>query len=280
MTTRVPRRNFGELVFIGDIVAVNGQPAKGTWVGRSSEIIQNPNPQPGQAISDINRSVVTQNAFEILQPDGTPIGTIMVNGLGAGPRPPGAPLVSTGSNQVVVGGTGAFLGARGQMGSARVAQERPPASVTEDPGNRRTLSGGTRRLVVHLIPLSRPETVTTPSGPAVFQADMSQVTAVNPARAGEVLILTATHLGPTRPGVDPGQPFPESPLQVVNSPVEVKVNGQAAEVVSKVGVPGAVNTYRVEFRVPEGTAAGTATVQLSAAWIAGPEVQIPVSLMN
>ncbi|MBI3470113.1 MAG: hypothetical protein HY013_02000 [Candidatus Solibacter usitatus] len=117
----------------------------------------------------------------------------------------------------------------------------------------------------------------TPNGPSVFHgADFSLVTAAKPARAGEVLILTATHLGPTRPGVDPGRPFPPSPLQEVNSPVDVLVNGQTAEVINKIGWPGLVDNYRVDFRVPEGTAAGTASLQLTAAWIAGPPVNIPV----
>jgi hypothetical protein len=37
-----------------------------------------------------------------------------------------------------------------------------------------------------------------------------------------------------------------------------------------------VDTYRVDFRVPEGMVAGTASVQLSAAWIAGTAVRIAV----
>jgi len=36
------------------------------------------------------------------------------------------------------------------------------------------------------------------------------------------------------------------------------------------------NVYRVDFRVPEGTAAGMATLGLSVAWINGSEVKIPV----
>src|SRR5574337_1612411 len=40
-----------------------------------------------------------------------------------------------------------------------------------------------------------------------------------PAAAGEVLSLFARGLGPVKPGVDPGQPFPSSPLATVNSPV-------------------------------------------------------------
>jgi uncharacterized protein (TIGR03437 family) len=90
------------------------------------------------------------------------------------------------------------------------------------------------------------------------------------------LIVQATGLGPTVPGVDPGQPFPADANLPVNSPLTVKVNGQDAEVVSGVGWPGLVDTYRVDFRVPSGMAAGTASVQLSAAWIAGPAVRIAV----
>ena len=91
------------------------------------------------------------------------------------------------------------------------------------------------------------------------------------------MILTASNLGPTRPGVDPGKPFPATgpPLEV-NSPVDVTVNGQAAEVMNKIGWPGLENVYRVDFRVPDGTATGIATLQLSAAWIAGAEVKIAV----
>ena len=68
------------------------------------------------------------------------------------------------------------------------------------------------------------------SGPAVVHAnDFKPVTAAKPATSGELLILYATALGPTRPGVDPGKPFTTSPQQVVSSPVEVTVNGTSAE---------------------------------------------------
>jgi len=96
---------------------------------------------------------------------------------------------------------------------------------------------------------------------------------------GEWLILSATGLGPTRPRIDPGKPFPRwvsGKEHLVNSPVEVIVNGKAAQVISAIGWPGQTNVYRVDFRVPEGTAAGTATLGLSVAWIDGPEVKIPV----
>ena len=58
------------------------------------------------------------------------------------------------------------------------------------------------------------------------------------------------------------------------SPVEVIVNGKAAQVINALGWPGMNNVYRVDFRVPEGTAAGPATLGLSMAWINGPEVKM------
>jgi uncharacterized protein (TIGR03437 family) len=65
-------------------------------------------------------------------------------------------------------------------------------------------------------------------------------------------------------------------LQDINSPLDVTVNGQAAAVINKIGWPGLVDTYRVDFRVPDGTAAGIAAIQLTAAWISGIAVNIPI----
>src|SRR5260370_24125296 len=146
--------------------------------------------------------------------------------------------------------------------------------MTEDPANRSKNGGGRARYVLHVIPQSQPQIVATASGPAVFHADFSPITTAKPARAGEVLIARATGLGPTLPGVNPGQPFPLDAVQQVNSPVEVSVNGQSAEVINKIGWPGFVDTYRVDFRVPDGTTARAATIQMSAALIARPPVSI------
>jgi uncharacterized protein (TIGR03437 family) len=130
---------------------------------------------------------------------------------------------------------------------------------------------------LHLIPMSRPEIVSTPGGPAVVHAsDFKLVTAANPATAGESLILYATGLGPTRPGVDPGKPFTSSPQQVVNSPVEVAANGQPAQVLYAGGFPGSVDGYHVSFRLPAGIAPGQVSLQVTAAFIPGPEVKIAV----
>jgi uncharacterized protein (TIGR03437 family) len=68
------------------------------------------------------------------------------------------------------------------------------------------------------VPVTQPQVLATVNGPAVTHAsDGSLVTSAKPAKAGEILTLFASGLGPTQPGVDPGQPFPASPLQVVKT---------------------------------------------------------------
>ena len=105
------------------------------------------------------------------------------------------------------------------------------------------------------------------------------MTALNPARAGEVLIVRAKGLGPTRPRLIPVgfKPFGRDPYEEVNSPVEVTLGDKEAEVINKIGWPGTFDVYRVDFRVPAtGSAPGMAALRLTAAWIDGPEVLIPV----
>ena len=113
--------------------------------------------------------------------------------------------------------------------------------------------------------------------PAVLHAsDNTLVSAAKPAKVGEVLTLYAAGLGPTKPGVDPGQPFTADPIQLVNSPVQVLVNGNPGDVLYAGGYPGAVDGYQVNFRIPDGAKAGQAVLQLTSAWIAGPAVNIPI----
>jgi hypothetical protein len=262
-------------VVLGDIVAVNGQPAKGLYVGRTKGINATPTPVPGQAIADVQRTSLREFVFEILKSDGTPIGTLLGSGLVGGPAPPGAPLASQGGNLAITGGTGAFLGARGQLGGA--SGNGRAALMTEDPFYRRIHGGNKLRFFLHVIPMYVPQIVTTANGPAITHSnDFTPVSASKPATAGEILSLFATGLGPVNPGVDPGQPFPASPPAVVNSPVEVTVNGKSAEVLAADGVPGATDGYQVNFRVPSDVAKGPATIQLSAAWITGPGVAVVI----
>jgi uncharacterized protein (TIGR03437 family) len=279
--TRVPTLNFARSGSIADIVAVNGQRVMGNFATSYTAMFFRLAPTPGLAIGDTTRNAIGVATFEILKSDGTQIGTIVASGHAGGTAPPGSPLTVTGGNNfVITGGTGAFLGARGQIGVAAaqpgVAVQRT-ASMTEDPANRRRNGGGSQRWIAHVIPMARPEVTMLPAGPAIaHSSDFSLVTTSKPAAQGEILSLFARGLGPVIPGVDPGKPFPSGPLAVVNSPVEVIVNGKAAEVLGAVGYPGAVDAYQVNFRVPADTAKGAASIHVTAAWISGAPVSIPV----
>jgi hypothetical protein len=265
--------HFVVATMLGDIVAVNGQPAKGTYVSSVRGLSASPAPKPGGAIADITRTAVREDIFEILQTDGTPVGTIMSLGFAGGSPPPGTPSTER-ANWSIIGGTGAFLGARGQVsGTGGAARE---ASMAEDPANRRTNGGGAFPFIIHVIPMSTPQIVTTPGGPAVVHSsDFSLVTASKPSVAGEVLSLFATGLGPAV-GVAIGPPFPLNPPAAVSSPVAVTVNGKPADVLGAVGYPGAVDGYQVNFRMPPDAAKGSAIIQVSAAWITSAPVSIAV----
>ena len=111
----------------------------------------------------------------------------------------------------------------------------------------------------------------------VFHRDWVRVTAQKPAQPGEFLIAMVSDLGNTKPPVPRGQAFPKTPLLDVAGAVEVRVAGEAAEVVLKIGWPEQVNRYRVDFRVPVKARRGEAAVVISVGGVAGPEIGIPVS---
>src|SRR5262249_44848753 len=275
--------NFGTNMIIADIIGVNGRPARGTHFCRGVRVNMSANPAPGQAIGDVvGRSTPPFFLYldcveTILWPDGSLIGSIAFRGLENTDPSPGAPLEQPRGSLVVTGGSGAFLGVRGQSGALDDGTSRS-ASITEDPSKRRIFGRGHGpTLILHIVPMLRPEILMTSSGPAVVHSgDFSLVTEAKPAKSGELLTLFASGLGPTRPGVDPGQPFTTDPLQIVNSPVDLTVNGKPSELLYAGGYPGAVDRYQVNFRVPDETKTGLASVQLTSAWITGASVKIPI----
>jgi len=266
VTTPLPARAFQYTHNVGDIVAVNGKPAKGIIMNRVAALSLSVNPQPGQMIADFNGGGSIICFWEILGPDGNWVGTLVDGGSSVAP------------SHTITGGNGAFFGVIGEHRMLEMIGWRN-ASVTEDPANRRLHGGGKMRTVFHLYPKYRPAVDVSPSGPAVYHtADFSPVTVTSPARGGEILMVAARHLGPVRPELlPPGvKPFKADPVEVVNSPIEVTIGGKAAEVINKIGWPGTYDLYRVDFRVPSGLPPGQATLQLTAAWIPGPEVKIAV----
>jgi len=266
---------------------VNGQPVKGTALENLNGTLISPTMTPGRAIADFTGSPAGSSwELTLLNLDGTLIGTMEISGQGtsADLRPPGAPSeFPGGSVYTVTAGTGPFLGVRGYFAPVQdsVSPERQTTDC-EDPAYRRINAdpgGNKRHPVLYLIPLVQPQIAVIAGAPAVYHSDLTPVTAAKPAAPGETLVAKGTGLGPTNPGVDPGQPFPAypaNPLQPVNAPVGVTVNQQSAEVINAIGWPGLVDTYRVDFRIPSGATPGQAAIQLSSAWITGPAVSIPI----
>jgi uncharacterized protein (TIGR03437 family) len=255
---------FLETVQVGDIVAVNGKPAKGLYQTVGIIMPFRANPIAGQPISDLNSTGFFHCSWEILGPDGAYIGTLSDGGAGAG--------------HGVMGGIGAFLGVNGAHTAETLIPQRS-ASTSEDPSKRRINGAGGRiRATFYLYPTVRPTVLTTATGPVVAHVDYAPVTAANPARPSERLIIAATGLGPVKPGIQPPgtAPFSGSPYQEVNSPVTVTFNGKELPVIDKIGWPGQKDLYWLDFQVPSDAGTGTATLQLTAAWIPGPVVSIPV----
>jgi len=208
-----PARTFSQFFSVADIVSINGKPTKGVWTIRAIVTNMSPTPRPGDAIADVVRGNQIDSIWEVLHPDGTAIGTIAALGLSAGPSPPGAPVIAQNTNLAICGGTGAFLGVRGQASLVELIRIEHLASMTEDPSNRRVHSGGNgvRRLVLHLIPMIRPEIMTSGGRAEILHSDFSPVTPSAPARAGEVLLAIATGLGAVRLRIVPAPPFPQDP---------------------------------------------------------------------
>lgn len=92
----------------------------------------------------------------------------------------------------------------------------------------------------------------------VTDAQGSLISAANPARAGQVVIVYATGLGATQPAVATGEASPSSTLAVASSTVSAYVGGQAASVEFAGLTPGLVGLYQVNLRIPAAATSGDA----------------------
>jgi hypothetical protein len=133
--TTAPVITFSQNVQIADIVAVNGQPAKGLWTSRLIVTPFRRNPAPGQAIADLDSGALFYCAYEILAPDGSYIGTLFDMGIG--------------EHHAVVGGVGAFANATGTITMELLVPSRA-ASMSEDPSMRRINGGGRFRSTFYI----------------------------------------------------------------------------------------------------------------------------------
>src|SRR5262249_33147996 len=143
--------DFGSWVTVGDIVAVNGGPAKRTFLVRATTFRLGPEGTPrSPAIADVIRRNFGDFYWEILRADGTPLGTIMAIGRAVGSPSPRGPSAQSRYNLAVIGGSGAFLGVGGEAGQTVAVFQGRAASMIEGPANRRVNGGGPRRYVLQL----------------------------------------------------------------------------------------------------------------------------------
>jgi uncharacterized protein (TIGR03437 family) len=244
---------------IADIVSVGGKPAAGTFFAQGSAI--------GTINADFPRNQMHPMTLEILTPDKAQVGALYGFWMGAGAAAPGAP--AGGGVLAVLGGSGAYVGVRGQ-GANVAASNLRVASMQEDPARRRMNGGGRMTMGVHLSGASLPNVI------SAFHLDFTPVTADRPARAGEVLLLQVRAGWPVRPPLAAGQVFPQEPVSPVSIPIEAFVNDAPAEVVNAVGWPDSLDHYRVDIRVPSGVAPGTAKLQVNGAYLPGAAFDLPL----
>ncbi len=226
---------FVDGINIGDIVAINGQPVKGIWSSSFTHTTPyRAAPQPGQFIADFDSGATFFCTWQIYALDGTFLGMIRDSGAAQG--------------HAITGTLGGYFGAIGTHTGTQTVPNRV-TTTAEDPANRRKLGGGKMTATFYLYPRFRPAVVLSEAGPAVAHMDYSPITAANPARPGETLIVAATGLGPVKPNLEPpgAVQFANSPLQEVNGPVSVVFNGKELPVISKVGVAGPENLVLDRF---------------------------------
>lgn len=235
-------------VQIADVVSVNDKPARGAFVSHGLRLVT--------GHSDLPRTHANYFVLDIQTSEGGQIGSLFGTMLGGGNPAPGAPTGGAGL-WAVHGGSGAYLNLRGQ-GTNVASSNLYSTSMKEDTAMRRTYSSGKMKLDFYLSGV-----IPSDIQIALHGADGTPVTAANPARAGETLILEVKASWATRPPLEPGGSFAQEPLQIVAFPVEAAVDNQPAEVLNAIGWPGTRDRYRVDVRLvtaraPESTLVLTA----------------------
>jgi uncharacterized protein (TIGR03437 family) len=69
-TTAASTRAFTDTIFVGDIVSINGKPAKGMWTSRQYKMGFSPSPAAGLAISDATQGTIAECKWEIQNANG------------------------------------------------------------------------------------------------------------------------------------------------------------------------------------------------------------------
>jgi uncharacterized protein (TIGR03437 family) len=86
---------------------------------------------------------------------------------------------------------------------------------------------------------------------AQHTSDFSLVTASNPAKRGEFLVMYLVGLGATNPSVASGAQAPGNPPALPVKPVTLTIGGISANVLFAGMTPGGVGLFQINFVVPE-----------------------------
>lgn len=115
-----------------------------------------------------------------------------------------------------------------------------------------------------------------PSGIAavVKNSDFSVITASNPVKAGDTIVIYSTGLGQTTPSLATGALAPSSPLDNTST-VTVTIGGKDATVVYSVAAPGFAGLYQTAVTVPSGVS-GNAALVLKSGTVSSNTVNIAV----
>ncbi len=100
-----------------------------------------------------------------------------------------------------------------------------------------------------------------PSGIAaiVKNVDFSVITASNPAKAGDTIVIYSTGLGQTTPALATGALAPGSPFDNTST-VTVTIGGKDATVIYSIAAPGFAGLYQTAVTVPSGVSGNSAVI--------------------
>ena len=115
-----------------------------------------------------------------------------------------------------------------------------------------------------------PGVVAFPDGSLVAQhsSNFSLVSAANPAKPGEVLIIYLVGLGATSVNVPSGNPAPADKLVTASTPVTVTIDGQPVQTPFVGLTPGGVGLYQINLVVPPNSRAGMLPVTITQGGVA------------
>jgi uncharacterized protein (TIGR03437 family) len=130
--------------------------------------------------------------------------------------------------------------------------------------------------MIDVVPLQPGMAVLTDGSVIAQHLDYSLVTASNPAKPGETLIIYLAGMGPTNPAVKSGDPTPLDYVLVTNQPT-VTVDGQSASVGFAGLTPTGVGLYQIAFTVPSNARSGSLDLVVSQGGVFSNTTKLPVA---